>query len=162
MDSGQEEEVLHEIAKQWPSGTENISEQLLSLLNDSVERCPLSSRLWYWRGIGIQRWDGTPQYVVNDYILCFDKAIYYDPLFSDAYEEKAYVLYTYDDDIIQAEQCFRRAIELGAGENSYIGLARLIAFRSVSEALGVLDAPFCPFLNSLSVIEARRELLSAR
>jgi ABC-type hemin transport system ATPase subunit len=62
------------------------------------------------------------------------------------------------DNLGRAEEAFRRAVQLGGGEWSYRGLARVLAQlgRDRGEVLRLLDE--CPYAESPAVQELRDEI----
>jgi uncharacterized protein HemY len=66
-------------------------------------------------------------YTCKDYIRCYDNSVKCGPDNAGAYEAIGFVLDVYFDDFGKAERAFRTAIELGAGHESYFGLARVLA-----------------------------------
>jgi hypothetical protein len=70
----------------------------------------------------------------------------------------SYYCYIISHDLKLAEQSFRRAIELGAGVDSYVGLARVLAElgHDRQEILKLLEE--CPFRDTAKVQEIRSEI----
>lgn len=71
---------------------------------------------------------------------CYQKAIAIDPQFAEGHESLGYFYDTYCDNFETAAEHFQRAIELGAGDDSKVGLARVLAQTGKNiEAIAILD-----------------------
>jgi len=66
-------------------------------------------------------------YTAQDYFRCYENSIKFDPSNAEAYEAWGYALDVYTSEYEKAEAALRRAIELGAGWQSYYARARVLA-----------------------------------
>jgi tetratricopeptide (TPR) repeat protein len=99
----------------------------------------------------------------DEALRCYEKAISIDPKFHEAYESIGYYHDTkYDhtfSDFEISDQMFRKAIDMGAGPDSYIGLARVLAETGrTMDALALLEPPSCPYANEPAVKAIREEI----
>ena len=97
-------------------------------------------------------------YKAADALSAYQRAAELDPTFAEAYEEIGYYWDVCGDDFERAEAAFRRAIELGAGADSYAGLARVLAERGKDSPaiLSFLDQ--CPYAAAPEVRKIRAEI----
>ena len=152
-------EIIEEVVALWPEAGEHPSDELLALVRSALQSFPTSGELWYLFGMVTELWDREPGFLASDALAAYQKAIDYDPTNFEAYENLAYAYDTYFDDFLNAQKHFQRAIELGAGADSYIGLARVMAqMDQMNQALEMLAEDTCPFANEPKVIEMRREI----
>jgi uncharacterized protein HemY len=99
-------------------------------------------------------------YTREDFLRCFDNAVTCDSRNWEAHEELGYVLDVYFDEHIKAEQAFRTAIELGAGRESYYGLARVLAQAGrTDDAILSLSDGVCPFHDDPEIQKLRTEIV---
>lgn len=113
----------------------------LQILDEALRSFPDSPRLWFRRGVLIQLKNEEPYPPITDALLCFEKAASLDPFYAKAYEGAGYFHDVISQDLGLAEMAFRKAIELGAGVRSYVGLARVLAqLRRPEEALTLLKS----------------------
>lgn len=108
----------------------------------------------------MQRCDDEGGYTREDYRRCFENAVRCDSKNCEAYQELGYVLDIYFDEYSSAEKAFRAAIELGAGRESYCGLARVLAeMGKTDDATLTLSDGVCPFHDDLETQKLRAEIL---
>ena len=136
-----------------------VAVEVLQLVEKSVAEHPQSAKLWCWRGDLIQRAALEANYELDDALKSYKRALEIDPSNAEAYESIGY----YEDAIMSnpasAESSFRKAIELGAGRDSYYGLARVLAeLNRNAEALEVISSENCPFSDTAEIEEIRTEI----
>jgi len=106
---------------------DTIGNEIIELIDEAVSLYPQSSALWCLRGDLLQRGEDDKKYDLSDALSSYTKAIEIDPNFAEAYESIGYYYDVIDDDPEKAVKAFERAVELGAGIDSYVGLARVMA-----------------------------------
>lgn len=155
-----EEEYVDAIATDWPYGIGGeASPELQALADEAVAAYPRSAKLWCMRGDLIQLGSEESKYELLDALESYHRAVAVDPGFAEAYQEIGYYHDVYTEDFPAAEQAFRKAVELGAGMHSYLGLARVLAeLGEKDKAIDVLSAERCPFYDDLDVREMRDEV----
>lgn len=107
---------------------DELSPEPLRLVEEALAQHPNSALLHCIRGDFIQLWD-VPGYELEDALKSYERAAALDPQCAEAYESMGYYHDVIAQDLERSEMAFRRAIELGAGEQSYSGLARVMAQR---------------------------------
>ena len=118
-----------EIIRLWPKPEQSPSKDILDVCLAAVAEYPDSSTFWYDLGIIMHRCGDEYSYMPDDYLRCFENAVRCDLENAEAYQELGYMLDVYFDDYDRAEKAFRKAIELGAENESYCGLARVLRKR---------------------------------
>jgi tetratricopeptide (TPR) repeat protein len=106
---------------------DTIGNEIIELVDEAISLYPQSSALWCLRGDLLQRAEDDKKYELSDAFNSYTKAIEIDPNCAEAYESIGYYHDVIDDDPEKAKGAFERAIELGAGVDSYVGLARVMA-----------------------------------
>ena len=136
----------------------------LRLLDEALVEHPASVRLWNRRGDFIQLLEEMdPPYSLSDALASYERARALDPTDSEAYESLGYFFDAVADRVGDAEDMFRKAIELGAGADSWAGLARVLAQLDRSEeALKLLEPGSCPYADAPSVVDVRWEINQGR
>ena len=84
-----------------------------------------SAKLYCLKGDLIQI-IGSEDFSIADSLDLYEKSISIDPTFAEGYTEIGNIYYTYYSQLDRAEYYFRKAIELGGNEDSYIGLAHVL------------------------------------
>jgi len=154
------DEYRDAIAELWPQAGESPTKEVVEACLRAVAEHPKSSTFWYDLGLIMERCDEDFGYTAEDYRRCFENSIGCDSGNTEAYQELGYVLDTYFDAYDKAERAFRKAVELGAGYESYYGLARVLAeMGKDSEALRCLSGNACPFSQDPAIQQLRREIL---
>ena len=105
------------------------SPEPLRLVSEALVKYPNSAKLHCLLGDLIQLSDAFPEYELSDALKAYEKAAVLDPSCAEAFEEIGYYYDAIDEDLEKSEAAFRRAVELGGGEQSYAGLARVMAER---------------------------------
>ena len=150
----------HEILRLWPQSGESPTNEIVDLCLKAVAEHPESSLCWYDLGIIIQRCSEDYGYTADDSLRCFENSVKYDGTNPAAFQELGYVLDTYFDEYEKAERAFRTAIDLGAGYESYYGLARVLAEMDRNEqALDTLLEENCPFWQHPEIQRLQTEIL---
>ena len=150
---------LDEIARQWPQRGQSPSKELVELCLAALHEHPESSTLWYDLGTLMQRCGTDLGYTPEDYLRCYENAIKCHARNWEAYQELGYVLDNYFDEYSRSEQAFRKAIEFGAGAESYCGLARVLAQSGkIRDAIQVLSEQACPFHDNCEIERMRSEI----
>lgn len=113
---------------------------------------PKCAQLWDFIGDVMQICD-EDGYMIADAMNCYNQAIIADPDYAIAHESLGYAYDTYFDDFENAEKHFRRALDLGAGDDVKIGLARVLAQQDrtteANDLLAACDERDTPKWNSL-------------
>jgi tetratricopeptide (TPR) repeat protein len=134
------------------------TEESFSLVAEALEKYPTSTELWILRGMLIQLADEGP-FELEESLESFETAASLDPTCGEAFERIGNYYDVYSEDLPKAEEAYRRAIALGGGEESYYGLARVLAqMNRAQEGLNLLAA--YPFGSSESLAEIEREIRS--
>ena len=150
-----------EIARLWPQPGQSPTKELVDLCLSAVADYPEESVFWYDLGIIMQRIADEYSYTPDDYLRCFENAVRYDQENVEAYQELGYVLDVFFDDYDRAEKAFKKAIELGAEQESYCGLARVLAqMGKIDDALVGMSESICPFHDHPDVRHLRDEILA--
>lgn len=150
-----------EIERLWPEPGESPSEEVMDLCLKAVTKYPKESALWYNLGILLERSTGTRGFSAEDFLRCFENAVDCDSNSAEAQNELGFVLDVYFDDYGKAEQAFRRAIELGAGYESYFGRARVLAqMGRTDEAIHSLSEKACPFHDHPEIKNLQSEIVN--
>jgi tetratricopeptide (TPR) repeat protein len=151
---------LDELDRRWPKPEESASKEIIDFCQAALSEHPRSSTLWYDLGILMQRCKEN-DYKPEDYLRCLENAVQCNGNNWQAQEELGDILDTYFEDFTRAEKAFRRAIELGAGFESYCGLARVLAQTGkISEAIHVLSKDICPFHDHDDIQALRAEIVA--
>ncbi|MGD0899379.1 MAG: hypothetical protein ABR915_16195 [Thermoguttaceae bacterium] len=151
---------LDEIERLWPEPGQSPTKEIVDLCLAAVAEHPESSTLWYGWGIIMRRCGGEYGYMREDYLRCYEDSVRCDCTNAEAYQELGYVLDVFFDDYGKAEQAFRRAIELGAGHESYFGLARVLAqVGKTDDAIVCLSEGNCPFHDHPEIKKLVSEIL---
>jgi tetratricopeptide (TPR) repeat protein len=158
------DEYFDEITRLWPQPGESPGKEIVDICLKAVSEYPDtqpdSSDLWYSLGIIMERCDEEYNYLAEDYYRCFENATKCDPTNAEAYQELAYVLDVYSEEYEKAEQAFKQAIELGAGHESYYGLARVLAeMGKTEEALNCISEDNCPYFEHPEIQKIRSEIM---
>ncbi|RYG57182.1 hypothetical protein EON80_28565 [bacterium] len=154
----EEQEYIDAIWTDWPAGRE-ASLELLAMAEEAVAAYPQSSKLWCMRGDLIQLGETESRYQLSDSLESCRRAIAVDPTFAEAYESVGYYFDVIEEDFPLSEDAFRQAVKLGAGKDSFIGLARVVAEQGrYEEALQLLTTENCPFSGDLEVEKIRRQI----
>ncbi len=153
-----ETDYVREIKALLPEEGE-VAVEVLELMEKAVAEYPNSSKLWCWRGDLIQMAALEANYELDDALKSYERALEIDPTNAEAYESIGY----YEDAImsnpVSAESPFRKAIELGAGRDSYYGLARVLAeLNRNTEALEVISSENCPYYETAEIQEIKTEI----
>jgi hypothetical protein len=152
---------LDEIERQWPQAGQPASKEVVELCLAALREHPESSTLWYDLAILMQRCDKENGYGPEDYRRCCESAVKCNPHNWEAHQELGDILDTFFDEYARAEQEFRTAIELGAGAESYCGLARVLAQSDkTADAIQVLSKDACPFHDHADVQATRAEIIA--
>lgn len=106
-----------------------LSPEPLSLVLRALAQHPDSAKLHCLFGDLIQLSDAFPEYELSDALKAYEKAAVLDPSCAEAFEEIGYYYDAIDEDLEKSEAAFRRAVELGGGEQSYAGLGRVLVER---------------------------------
>jgi len=110
----------------------------LTIVINALKNNPRSAELWNIRGDIIsmllfnQRTNeillsSGVKYTRKDVLNCYRKALELNPKYATAYESIGYYHDVITNCLRYAEPAFRKAILYGAGIDSYIGLARVLA-----------------------------------
>lgn len=98
-------------------------------------------------------------YELEDALKSYKRSIEIDPLNAEAYESIGYYEDVIMDNQASAESPFRKAIELGAGRDSYYGLARVLAeLNRTTEALEVISPKNCLYYEEEEIQEIKTEI----
>jgi tetratricopeptide (TPR) repeat protein len=150
-----------EIIKLWPKPGQRPSKDVMDVCLAAVSEFPSSSGLWYSLGMAMCRSGDAYGYTPEDYLRCFENAVACDPDNAEAHQELGYILDTHYDDYERAEVAFRKAIELGAEQESHCSLARVLAqVGKVDEAIEGLSERACAFYDHPEVRLIRSEILA--
>lgn len=106
---------------------DRVGNEIIALIDEAVSLYPQSSALWCLRGHLIQVGEDDMEYELSEALSSYTKAIEVDPSCAEAYEAIGYYYDVVDYDPEKAMVAFERAVELGAGVDSYVGLARVMA-----------------------------------
>lgn len=154
-----EQEYIDRIADLWPGPDEDSSWDLILLAEEAVQAFPQSPELWWYLGFALCRIDPDSRPLTIRRLDCLRRVVELDRGHADAHEEIGYLLDTYFDDFHGAEEAFRDAIASGAGVDSYVGLARVLAqMGRREEALSLLATLSSPDATHPSVINMTNEL----
>ena len=154
-----ESEFMEKAMSMWPSGDESAIEAL-AIAREGLRMYPCSAKLLCIVGDLLQLRDATDDAIVESR-RCYQNAIASDLSCSEAYESLGYLSDVYDNNFLLAISYFEKAIGLGAGEWSYVGLARSLAQDGRrEEALHALCPDRCPFHDKAPVSEMREEILA--
>jgi tetratricopeptide (TPR) repeat protein len=133
--------------------------EVLELMEKAVADYPDNDELWCWRGDLIQMASLEANYELDDALKSYKRALEINPSNAEAYESVG----CYEDAIMSnpasAESSFRKAIELGAGQDSYYGLARVLAeLNRNTEALEVISLKSCPYYETVEIQKLKTEI----
>jgi tetratricopeptide (TPR) repeat protein len=149
-----EEEIISEMDRLWAA---SCWTEALRLAERAVAEHPEWAELHCAFGDLMQLADDD-RYTLGDSLSAYMKAIELDPTCAEAFESVGYYRDVYENAFNLAEEAFRRAIELGAGADSYAGLARVLSEQGIerSEVLSMLDE--CPHVSTPAVQKMREEI----
>lgn len=132
---------------------------LLAEVDAALDVSPESAPLWCVRGDLIQAAGENGPHRLEEARVSYERALDLDPQSYRANQELGLFCDLVDDDPEAAEPFLRAAVELGAGEASYLGLARVIAqLGDERTALEVLEAAPDPYSDDVS--QLRDEIIS--
>jgi hypothetical protein len=154
-----EQDYLEALRRSWPrESVPGVSVAALALADEAVLRFPESPRLWQRRGDLIQLGDGESAHSLEDALRSYEMAVKLDPGFAEAHESIGYYFDAIDEDLPRAEAGFLKATQLGGGEYSWAGLARVIAEQGglPEQILALIDD--CPFADASAVQDVRQRL----
>jgi tetratricopeptide (TPR) repeat protein len=151
-----EAEYIQRIAAAWPRSRQEAA-RLLPILTQALTEHPRSARLLVMRGDLAPLVDDQGSGLA-DALAYYEQAITIDPTLAEAHQAIGYFCDVMTEDFERAERAFRTAIELGAGVDSYVGLARVLAQRGrpMEEILKVLTGS--PHAESEEVKALRAEI----
>jgi tetratricopeptide (TPR) repeat protein len=153
-------EYYDKIAAAWPQPGKAPTQEIEDLCLAAVADHPEVSVFWYDLGVVMQRCGEDCRYTAHDYLQCFGNAVKFDAKDPEAYQELGYVLDVYFARYDKAVEAFRKAIELGAGHESYYGLARVLAqMGKQDEATACLSENNCPFHDHPEIKELISEIV---
>lgn len=139
---------------------EGVGDELVDFLEEATDAFPESAALWCLRGDALQLYEGGRKFRARDYEVCYLRAIEADAECADAWQSLGYVQDVYFDEFHDAEHSFRRALACGAGEEAYLGLARVLAQQNRGyDALHLLSPKKCPYAASAPIMTLRSEIL---
>ena len=153
--------MFEQIADAWPTGDEQPSAQLAALVQQALADFPTSSEVWVMYGdfLNISDADSEPDATLENVIAAYNKALELDPGCAEAHQELGFLHDLYRDDFEQSQELFRAAIALGAGADSYYGLARVMAQQGrQQEACDLLAPGNCPFASDPAIQELMGEI----
>lgn len=156
--------MKREIEKQIEKIKETISETgvtvvVLESVEKTLRRWPDSDELWCLRGDLIQLCEGETDYDLADVFCSYQNAVVINPHSAEAHESLGYFYDVFENEFEKAESAFRQAIEFGAGADSFLGLARVLAQAGKSEeALNLLSG--CPFCDEVKVENLKHDIKS--
>ena len=120
---------------------EDIPLDVFQLVEQALRDLPNSAKLWELRGRIIQLGSEDIPFPLSEALRSYERAVEVDPDFAEVYNEIGYFHDVFSDDYKAAEAAFRRAIDLGYGEEAHRGLARVLAQQGKREqASKVLNA----------------------
>lgn len=152
--------LVRQIRQYWPGEDEAPSDELMTLIERAVTKCPHMSDLWLWRADLIRRRGPDSPYTDDDLYASLEAAVRIDPDAAEVHEALG-AFCEEDGDLDRAEQAYARAVELKGGPWAYTALARILAKQDrMDEAFAALDEAFCPFHDEPGIIEARQRLES--
>jgi tetratricopeptide (TPR) repeat protein len=153
-----ESEYIQKIKSILPEDGE-VAAEVLELMEKAVGDYPSNVKFWCWRGDLIQMASLDANYELEDALKSYERALEIDPLNAEAYESIGYYEDAIMDNPTSAENSFRKAVEFGAGQDSYYGLARVLAQLNRSkEALEVISPENCPYYEKERIQEIRTEI----
>ena len=104
----------------------------------------------------------TP-YSLNDALASYERARALDPTDPEAFESLGYFFDAVAERVGDAEDMFRKAIELGAGADSWLALHESWHNLDRSEeALKLLEPGSCPHADAPPVVDVRWEINQGR
>lgn len=142
----------------WPTSEHDTSAAAAAIADDAVAAHPRCAQLWCMRGDLIQLAPLESGYDLEDALRSYAHAAQIGPALPEAWESIGYFHHVHTGDLLQAEVAFKRAVDLGAGPDAWIGLARVIAQRTgqAESALAMLDRS--PYAQHERVQEIRAEI----
>ena len=154
-----ESDYIDRLEAMFPEEGE-ASAEAVCLAEEAVAAFPKCAKLWCLRGDLIQL-SAVPGYELEDARRSYEHALSVDARCAEAYESIGFFEDAGMDDPQAAEPAFRQAISLGAGVDSYCGLARVLAeLNHTGEALKLLAPENCPYQDDAKVGEIREEIES--
>lgn len=137
----------------------SVTSKVLEIVEQAITACPESAELWCLRGDLIQLCDDETAYELMGALKSYQQAAVMNPNSFEAYEEMGYYHDVIENNFDEAELAFRKAIELGAGIDSFVGLARVLAQAGKQdESLLLLSS--CPYSTDSNIKEMEGEIKS--
>jgi tetratricopeptide (TPR) repeat protein len=154
-----ESEYITRLLGSYPEREQEASLEAMALVEDAVAAFPISSKLWCIRGDLIQLSTVKAEYELEDALRSYERAASVEPECAEAYEGMGYFYDVVISDPASAEDPFQKAIEMGAGADSYCGLARVLAeLNREEEALSLLTPRRCPYAEAPEIVKIREEI----
>ena len=156
--------MRREIEKQIEQIKETILETgvtivVLESVEESLRIWPDSDELWCLLGDLIPLCEDETDYDLADVLSSYQKAVAINPHSAETHESLGYFYDVCEEENEKAESSFRKAIEFGAGMNSFTGLARVLAQKGKKpDALKLLSS--CAFNNDPKVREMEDDIKS--
>ena len=145
-----------QIRQRWPAENDPPSDELMTLIEQAVTKCPHMADLWLQRAQLIQLCDDDSPYTPDDARDSLEAAARINPEAVEVHEALGGFCEDVLGDLERAEQAYLRAVELHGGPWAYTGLARVLLKQNrKDEAAAALDSQFCPWHDEPLVDEAR-------
>lgn len=156
----QVDEYLNLIESGWPEKDHPPADELLRLAEKAISAHPTSPKIICVRADLLQlraifSAGSEAASLLDQAGDAYKASIAIDSSYAAAHEALGFMMFTFGNNPGEAENYFRSAIALGAGTDSYVGLAKLLAEQGQKHAaLHVLES--CP--DDISVVRTRTEI----
>lgn len=152
-------ECIDCIMENWPPTAQELP-SVIKFAESALLQFPSSSKLLCIAGDLQLLHDVVTEENINDSIAYNEKAIQVDKSCAEAFESLGHIFDVHYDDYENAIGYFRKAIELGAGETAYAGLAKSLAQSGKrGKAMKELTLARCPFANHPMISKLKKDLL---
>lgn len=141
---------------------DEVTVEMLELIEQVVVEHPLSPRLWCLRGDMIQIGPDETAHSLDDARGSYERALEIDPDNAEALESLGHYFDAINSKPDIAESYFLKSIDHGAGKNAFVSLAELYLEQGrYAEALAILEPSRCPYSSDVEVMLVRKDVTEA-
>lgn len=155
------DEYIHHILENRRSEDET-SLSSFELIENALSHFPNSAKLHCIKGDSIQLGSEKCPFDLSEALACYEKAIVIDKECAEAYESIGYYYDVINEDLEKSEAAFRKSIDIEEREDSYVGLARVLAQRGIEQKIIIEMLNSTPFRKRKKIQEIKSEIEKGR